>query len=211
MELSKKDFFLKLFYIFLIGSFIGWFFEISLHLIRNNELLLSRSGLLYGPLMPVYGAGAVSLYLVTFKLKKWYQVFLLGMVTGGAVEYLFSYFQEILFNTISWDYQDYFLNIDGRTSLYHMAIWGILSIFFMKICTPLIDKYLSDFSNKISNVVSFILVILLSVNVIISFTACIRYDSRQKGKEANNIISSFLDKYYPNEKIDKVFNNRWKP
>ena len=43
-----------------------------------------------------------------------------------------SYFQELLFGTISWDYSNLWFNINGRTSLLHCTYWGIGGVLFMK-------------------------------------------------------------------------------
>ena len=61
------------------------------------------------------------------------------MLLGGIVEYLCSYFQELLFGTISWDYSNLWFNINGRTSLLHCTYWGIGGVLFMKYVMPLIN------------------------------------------------------------------------
>ena len=42
---------------FLIGSFVGYIYEIIFYLVMDNEL--TNRGFLYGPYLPVYGVGAV--------------------------------------------------------------------------------------------------------------------------------------------------------
>lgn len=115
----------KLFWIFLIGSFIGYIIETIVGIIQNGHLV-SRQGLLFGPFIQVYGIGLVTYYLVISKMKKKnnIKIFLVSMILGGAVEYLFSYFQQKLFGTISWDYSNLLFNINGRTSLLHCLYWG---------------------------------------------------------------------------------------
>ena len=115
----------KLFWIFLIGSFIGYIIETIVGLVQNGHLV-SRQGLLFGPFIQVYGIGLVTYYLVISKIKtrNYIKIFLISMLLGGIVEYLFSYFQEKLFGTISWDYSALLFNINGRTSLLHCIYWG---------------------------------------------------------------------------------------
>lgn len=115
----------KLFWIFLIGSFIGYIIETIVGIVQNGHLV-SRQGLLFGPFIQVYGIGLVTYYLVISKMKKKnnIKIFLVSMILGGAVEYLFSYFQQKLFGTISWDYSNLLFNINGRTSLLHCLYWG---------------------------------------------------------------------------------------
>lgn len=115
----------KLFWIFLIGSFIGYIIETIVGIVQNGHLV-SRQGLLFGPFIQVYGIGLVAYYLVMSKMKTRnnIKIFLVSMILGGAVEYLFSYFQQKLFGTISWDYSNLLFNINGRTSLLHCLYWG---------------------------------------------------------------------------------------
>ena len=93
-----------------------------------------------GPFTQVYGAGLVVYYLIVPKAKSNLQVFLVSMVLGGIVEYLFSYFQEYFFGTISWDYSNLWFNLNGRTSLLHCIYWGTGGILFMKFIYQLVQK-----------------------------------------------------------------------
>lgn len=45
------------------------------------------------------------------------------------------------------------------------------------------------------------------LDVVISSLACIRYGKRKAGIIADNRIGRFLDKYYPDKRIDKIYNN----
>lgn len=127
-KISKKENLqkiIKLFWIFLIGSIIGYIIEMIVGLVQNGHFV-SRQGLLFGPFIQVYGVGLVIYYLVisNIKQKNYIKIFFTSMLLGGIVEYLFSFFQEVLFGTISWDYSDLIFNLNGRTSLLHCLYWG---------------------------------------------------------------------------------------
>ena len=127
-KISKKENLqkiIKLFWIFLIGSIIGYIIEMIVGLVQNGHFV-SRQGLLFGPFIQVYGVGLVIYYLVisNIKQKNYIKIFFTSMLLGGIVEYLFSFFQEVLFGTISWDYSDLMFNLNGRTSLLHCLYWG---------------------------------------------------------------------------------------
>lgn len=62
------------------------------------------------------------------------------MIMGGTLEYLCSFFQEILFGTISWNYSDLFLNLNGRTSILYCFYWGIIAVVFLKVVYPWLQK-----------------------------------------------------------------------
>ncbi len=59
---------------------------------------------------------------------------------GGTLEYLCSFFQEILFGTISWNYSDLFLNLNGRTSILYCFYWGIIAVVFLKSSISMASK-----------------------------------------------------------------------
>lgn len=103
---TKKNlkFAFRLFWIFIIGSVVGFIYENILVLFQKGHFEL-RQGLLYCPLIPVYGVGAVIYELIVPKMKNTVEVFVDTMFLGGVTEYICSYLQEVLFGTISWDYQ----------------------------------------------------------------------------------------------------------
>ena len=129
----------KIFWIFLIGSIIGYGIEMIVGLVQNGHFV-SRQGLLFGPFIQVYGVGLVAYYLVISNIRKksYIKIFFITMLLGGIVEYLFSYLQETWFGTISWDYSNLLFNIHGRTSLLHCLYWGIGGVLFVRFILPLI-------------------------------------------------------------------------
>lgn len=142
--MKRKDvfkFILIIFWVFIIGSLIGYGVETIVAIIQNGHFA-SRQGLLYGPLIPVYGVGLVAYYLVISKIKDKsnLKIFIITMILGGIVEYLFSFFQEKLFGTVSWDYSNLWFNINGRTSLLHCIYWGTGGVLFVKYVYHFIEK-----------------------------------------------------------------------
>ena len=202
-----KDKLVRLFWVFIIGCVIGFFWE-SIVCLFNKGYIENRSGLIYGPFTPVYGAGALLYMLAASKTKNIKHMFFITAFLGGLIEYLFSFFQEILFNTISWDYSDVFLNINGRTSVLHMIVWGMLGVIFLKLIYPYINKVLDSVPRKLLYVGTWIMFIAMLLNVFISTFAGIRQDERSKNIPPSNIFEKFIDKSYPDERMDKIFTNK---
>ena len=115
-----------LFIYYIIYSFIGWVLESLYKSILQKKLV--NSGFLAGPFCPIYGYGALIMYL---SLKD---------VTSNIV----GLFLELVFKTKYWDYSNNKFNIDGRVCLLNSFYWGILGIIFMKFIHPgveaLVDK-----------------------------------------------------------------------
>lgn len=200
--------FAKVFWIFLIGSILGYLIEMIVGLVQNGHFV-SRQGLLYGPFIQVYGVGLATYYLVisNMKDKNYFKIFLICMILGGIVEYFFSYFQEKLFGTISWDYSNLLLNIGGRTSLLHCFYWGMGGILFVKFIAPIIDKFNVWYKSSYFKYLTIFLVIFLTFDIIISGMAGMRQLERKKNIAAEGYIDIFFDKHYPDTKLQEIYSN----
>lgn len=196
----------KVFWVFVIGSIIGYLLEMMVGLVQNGHFV-SKQGLIYGPFSQVYGIGLVIYYLVIPNNKKNIEIFLISMFLGGIVEYIFSYLQETFFGTISWDYSNLLFNINGRTSLLHCIYWGIGGILFSKYIKPQIEK-IDCLCPKIwFKVLTIFLAIFVLFDIIISSLACKRQEERKEGIEPKNNIEIFLDKTYTDEVLNEIYSN----
>lgn len=207
-ENIRKEF-INIFWIFIIGSIIGYIFEMIVVLFQKGHFE-TRQGLIYGPLIPVYGIGAVIYYITLKKVKTRdkLKVFIISMVLGGITEYLCSFIQEKVFHTISWDYSYLPFNLNGRTSLLHCSYWGIAGVLYIMYIEPLTYKIEEVMKNKIAKIITILIVIFMIFNISISCLAGIRQSERLRNIEPKNSIERFLDKYYPDEYMDKIFLNK---
>ena len=210
--MKRKDvfkFILIIFWVFIIGSLIGYGVETIVAIIQNGHFA-SRQGLLYGPLIPVYGIGLVIYYLVISKIKDEsnFKIFIITMILGGIVEYLFSFFQEKLFGTVSWDYSNLWFNINGRTSLLHCIYWGTGGILFVKYVYPLLEKVIKKLDLLALKHVTVILIVLLAFDVGISCIASSRQKERIEGIAASSNLDRFCDEHYPDSVMDYIYSNK---
>lgn len=198
-----------LFWIFIIGSILGYIFENILVLIQKGYFEL-RQGLIYGPFIPVYGIGGMIYYIIfeQIKTKNKIQVFLISMVLGGVTEYICSFIQEKAFQTISWDYSYLIFDINGRTSLLHCTYWGIAGVLYIMFIKPFIAKLKLKVNNIGFQSITLLLVIFMIFNIIISWMACKRQTERKHNILADSKIDMFLDTQYPDEYIDSIFTNK---
>ena len=134
---------------FIIYSMAGFIIE-TLFGFLTKGMLESRKGFLYGPFCPIYGVGAIIMILsLQYFKKNNYTLFFGGFLIGSIVEYLISYFGELIFKVNWWDYSDRFLNINGRICLTFSLFWGLLAIYLIKHFNPLIDKIIDKTKEKI--------------------------------------------------------------
>ena len=198
----------KIFWIFLIGSIIGYGLEMIVGLVQNGHFV-SRQGLLFGPFIQVYGVGLVAYYLVISNIRKksYIKIFFITMLLGGIVEYLFSYLQETWFGTISWDYSNLLFNIHGRTSLLHCLYWGIGGVLFVRFILPLIRSLNEWCKNTNFRFITAFLVLFITFDIVMSGMAGSRQLERKNNIAANGYIDNFFDEYYPDEKLEQIYSN----
>ena len=209
--------FKKLFFVFLIGSVFGTLYEEILYgaqsLLQTGEWAFAlRRGVIYGPFNVIYGFGAVVLiYLLLRKPLKDWQIFVYAALLGGVVEYVIGWLQETFTHTTSWDYSDMLLNINGRTAVPIMAIWGVLGLALVKIVYPflsnLIEKIPVDFGNQIFP----ILLILMALDMLVSWTAIIRQTLRHNDIPPFTPVGEFYDYYYNDTRLQHYFPNMSHP
>lgn len=198
---------------FIIGCVFGTYWEEIMYMVTHfwgtgTLEWVSRRGLLYGPFSPVYGIGAVCIYLIFYRTKMgWVKCFVYGALFGGVLEYVLSVLQEWLFGTISWDYSTYFLNIGGRTTVPYMLVWGLLVAVFVQVVYPWIDKLYHLIKPGTANIVFAVLAVFLAFDILISVVATARQSMRRAGDPADNAVEILLDKYYNDERMRKTYSN----
>lgn len=210
---AKGICFQKLFIIFIIGCLFGNYYEMILnfvkHYLNDGSIFWEvRRGVIYGPFSPIYGFGAVVMtYFLADRNHKWWQTFLYGSLLGGISEYVVGFLQETFVGTISWDYSNYFLNINGRTTVPIMFVWGIICLIFVKFIYPFLSKLIESIPQKPGKIVFNILVILLTLDMAVSWTALLRQTLRRNGYPAYTIIGETYDKVYTDERLKQAFPN----
>ena len=210
---AKGICFQKLFIIFIIGCIFGNYYEMIMnfikHYLKDGSIFWEvRRGVIYGPFSPIYGAGAVLMTaLLAEKKHKWYQTFIYGALLGGFAEYIIGFLQETFIGTISWDYSKYFLNINGRTTIPIMFIWGLICLIFVKFVYPPISRLIENIPYKVGKITLNIFVILLTLDMFISWTALIRQFLRRHDYKPFTFIGEIYDQIYTDERLKKAFPN----
>lgn len=206
---AEKWGFAQIFMFFTIGCIIGVYYEQILTLITDG-VWESRKGIIYGPFNPVYGAGFALFVFFLGKhnaTRKWYLTFLYSAILGGVAEYSLSWISEVLFNSKSWDYSGYFLNIGGRTTVPFMMFWGLGGLIFMYFIYPFICKLLQKIPYSFAKVAFPILVVFLILDMFVSYTALIRQANRLKGEEPITFLGELYDKIYTDEFLKEIYPN----
>lgn len=198
--------FYKLVWLFLIGAFIGDLIETVFCRITMGWWM-SRSSVVYGPFSVVWGLACAMLtaFLYRYRGKSDRYIFIYGTVVGGAYEYICSVFTELVFGTVFWDYSKIPFNLGGRINLLYCFFWGIIAVLWVKGIYPFLSHMIEKIPKKTGPVLTWVLIVLMTVNMGISALALERYSSRQRGAEPSNAIEAILDERFPNERMEHVY------
>ena len=110
---------------FIIYSFAGWVMESIFRSICEKKFI--NTGFLKGPFCPIYGIGAIIIYVFLSGFKdNIFLLFLMGFIVLSIWEYIVGVLLEKVFNTKYWDYSDHKFNFQGRVCLTNSIYWGFL-------------------------------------------------------------------------------------
>lgn len=153
--------------IFFIFSFIGYVTEVTYMYILTNELI--NRGSLYGPWIPIYGVGGV---LMIFLLNRYkpnpIKMFFYAMGILAVTEFMLSILAQYILHKSYWDYNGYFLNIQGRVCLEGTFFFACLGLLCVYVFAPILEKSLLKINIKIRTVVFIILIAGFLVDIIVS-------------------------------------------
>lgn len=133
MILGLSVYFLLMeFYFF---GILGWIYECVFVFLRDHKFI--NRGFLVGPVLPLYGFGAVVIYLALRPVAGFPTLlYLAGAFLATALEYVTGWLLEILFHTKWWDYSEEPYNFRGRVALIPSMFWGILSLVMFDVLQP---------------------------------------------------------------------------
>lgn len=150
---------------FIIGSVLGFIMEL---LLKTFVFTSMNSSILYGPWLPVYGFGIIfSIFIERLvfnrvnvnKFWKIVIVFLLIMIAATFAEFLGGIFIEKVFNETFWDYRELKFNVGKYIALEVSFIWGLLSLAFLYLLKPKLDKVVKKIPRVVTTLVLAIMLI----------------------------------------------------
>lgn len=136
--------------IFFSLCFVGWLWEVSLHLIADGRFV--NRGVLHGPWLPIYGTGSVLILMLLNLLRKKPPIeFVSAIILCGLVEYSTAWYLEVTHGGQKWwDYSGYFLNIHGRVCAEGLLVFGLGGIAVVYLLAPLLDDWFRRIPRKLT-------------------------------------------------------------
>ena len=205
---------LLLFYLY---CFIGWIWE-SCYVSLKKHKWINR-GFLKGPLLPIYGSGAVVVLISTLTVENnLLLVFVIGMISATILEYITGVAMEKLFHVRYWDYSKEPFNINGHICLISSLAWGVFSVLLVTFVNPNIERLVIIIPNGISEVISYIITVFITIDAVQSFNEAMdlkkilikfteRNDAINNIKKRIEIFEAFINedvKYIQEKLIKKV-------
>ena len=159
----------RIFYVFMFFTvaIIGWLWEGIYDLLQFG--VLANHGVLFGPWEPLYGSGAVLLYYLLNRYRKYPVIVFMGsFVFCTIVEYCTGYYLETTKGTTWWTYHNIPFNIDGRICLMSSIVFGLAGILLIYFIAPKLKKLYNKLSYKALSIIVLILLALLTIDFMYS-------------------------------------------
>lgn len=122
---------------FFIYSFSGWVWEsLICPLLTGNRI--KNSGFLNGPIVPIYGVGALAVSLLFSPQESHLSIFIEGAFVACVIEYVTSWGMEKLYHRRWWDYSDKAFHVNGRVCLEGFLVFGLFSVLAVKYIQPIL-------------------------------------------------------------------------
>lgn len=152
---------------FLIYAVIGWLFEL-IYCFAVDGVFVNR-GMLHGPYLPIYGFGAlIVINVIAPRCKTALGLFFTAMFACTVLEYVTSWYLEVVFNISLWNYSGFFLNINGRVCLWNTLLFGVLALVVVYVFQPFFNRFLQRVPVKWRIWISFVLVMGLVTDFLLS-------------------------------------------
>ena len=158
--------------LFFFYCFCGWVWE-SCYVSLCQRHWVNR-GFLHGPLLPIYGSGAIIILFATIPVADDLRlVWLLGMMAATALEYVTGDVMERIFKVRYWDYSNQKFNLNGHICLSSSIAWGFFSILLVRFIHPPVAGLLARVPALLVDPLAHVLTAVFTVDAVRSVQAAL--------------------------------------
>ena len=155
---------------FYLYCFFGWIFESTYVSLKCRKPV--NRGFMRGPLLSLYGSGAVMMLFVSIPLKdNPVLVYFAGCVAATLLEYVTGVAMEALFKVRYWDYSSQPLNFQGHICLTSSIAWGFLTLFLVYVIHEPVQRIVLGLNSTVATVAAFCITIAAASDFSASFRA----------------------------------------
>lgn len=185
---------------FIVLSLAGWVYECTYCTWRTGKW--QNRGFLYGPICPIYGAGAVAALLLCHTLP-WllsadaplWRIFLISALFSAVLEYSTSWVLERLFHAVWWDYTNMPLNLNGRICLPASTLFGVMGVLIVRYLVPLEAAISARSIPLLNETVSLLLAFWMGIDMGLTVDSLVKLGERldQMEQEFNESMESRVE------------------
>lgn len=98
-------------------------------------------------------------------------------------------------------------NLNGRICLLYSRFWGILGVAWMKTIYPWMAKLILKLPNRGGKVLTWAVTAFLAINCVVTLIAVFRWPQRVDMVAPVSAFWEFVDIWFPNERMERIFAN----
>ena len=153
---------------FFFYSFVGWLWESGYVSVRKRQWV--NRGFMYGPMLPLYGSGALTVLISTMGVREnILLIFLFGMMAATLLEYVTGAVMERIFRVRYWDYSNQKFNLNGYICVSSSLCWGGFSVLLVRIVHVPVETVVLKLPLIAADGIAFGLVAVAAVDLTQSF------------------------------------------
>ena len=153
---------------FFIYCFFGWIWE-SCYVSAKGRKWVNR-GFLHGPLIPIYGFGAVGVLFAVLPVQdNLILVYVFGMIGATLLEYVTGAAMEKIFKVRYWDYSNKPFNLNGHICLVSSLAWGAFSVLLIRYIHAPVEILVLGLQTDAAEFLAFVVTIVFVVDATQSF------------------------------------------
>lgn len=150
----------------------GWIWESCYVSVRQRQWV--NRGFLHGPLLPIYGSGAIIILFAVIPVEDdLHLVWLFGMTAATALEYATGAAMERIFKVRYWDYSNQKFNLNGHICLTSSIAWGFFSILLVRFIHPPVGRLLARVPALVVDPAALVLTAAFTADLVCSVQAAL--------------------------------------
>ncbi len=203
-EVSKITF-ERLFWLFVVGSVVGWIIE-GLFCVVKRGAWESHVVSMWGPFCILYGLGLAGFYAgcILLKGRSFAVRFLTFGVVADVVELLCGLLLEFGLGMRAWNYARHFMNVRGHISLQMTFAWGGLGALF-SYAVPSIVRIFDRLQSRNFHNITVVCGVLMAVNLAFTGACIVRWSHRHYNEPPSDAFMRMIDSRYPDEYMHRRF------
>lgn len=153
---------------FFIYCFMGWIWESCYVSVRTHKW--TNRGFMHGPLLPIYGSGAIVMLFTTLPVKNSaILVFFVASLSATVLEFCTGTVMESIFKVRYWDYSRYKLNFRGHICLVASTAWGVAGVLIVFVVNKPVDALVTRIPKNTSELIAFLISVIAACDFGASF------------------------------------------